>query len=283
MQIIEQQRIGKRTQDDCEDGIVATPHFVAVIDGSTSKTDRRICPAMRNGRYAMELIADCIRGMRADLSLDEFCEEVTAQVRRAYRTALPGWSASSDPSNPSHPSTILPPHERLCASAAIYSHARRQIWLVGDCQCMVDGTPHDNPKPGEALMAAQRAKHFPHCRSTEGNMLDGTTIVHDYARDLILPSLIRSMEDQNKTYAVIDGYPIYSPGIKTIAVDHPGSEVVLATDGYPFLRPTLEASEAALATQLAQDPFCIHTFKATKGLMRGNRSFDDRAYVRFRD
>ena len=55
----------------------------------------------------------------------------------------------------------------------------------------------------------------------------------------------------------------------------------LATDGDPFLRDTLSASEEALAAQLATDPLCIRTYLATKGQMAGNLSFDDRAYVRF--
>lgn len=282
MTIIEQHLVGKHTPDDCEDGIVVTPHFVAVIDGSTSKTHHRFHPAMRNGRYAMTLLAAFVREAAPDISLHHFCEETTARFAAVYQAGQSLRSDSPAASSPSSPLSTVPPHERLCASIAIYSRAHRQVWLIGDCQCMVDGQLYDNPKPGEALLAAQRARHFPHCYYNEEHMLDGMTIVHDYARDLILPDLIRSMENQNKTYAVIDGYPVYRQGIKTIAIDRADSEVVLATDGYPFLKPTLEASEEALARQLAQDPFCIDSFKATKGLMRGNLSFDDRAYVRFR-
>ena len=59
------------------------------------------------------------------------------------------------------------------------------------------------------------------------------------------------------------------------------NEVVLASDGYPFLKPTLAASEAALAEQIANDPQNIHSFIATKGIVEGNKSFDDRTYIRF--
>ena len=58
-------------------------------------------------------------------------------------------------------------------------------------------------------------------------------------------------------------------------------EVVLASDGYPFLCPTLAESEARLKEQIVRDPLNINTFKATKGMMTGNLSFDDRAYIRF--
>lgn len=71
-------------------------------------------------------------------------------------------------------------------------------------------------------------------------MLDGMAIVHDYARDMILPELVKAMHNQNKTYAVIDGYPIYKKGIKNIEIGKGDCEIVLASDGYPFLMPTLE-------------------------------------------
>ena len=58
-------------------------------------------------------------------------------------------------------------------------------------------------------------------------------------------------------------------------------EIVLASDGYPFLMPTLQESEERLADLLRDDPLCISIYKASKGLMQGNKSFDDRSYVRF--
>ena len=57
MKILEQSIIAKSPNKKSEDGIVVTPDFIAVIDGSTSKTKRRHCPIMSNGRYAMLLIS----------------------------------------------------------------------------------------------------------------------------------------------------------------------------------------------------------------------------------
>ena len=37
MKIIESSIIGKKSQEACEDGMVVTDDFIAVIDGSTSK------------------------------------------------------------------------------------------------------------------------------------------------------------------------------------------------------------------------------------------------------
>lgn len=268
MNIIEQQVIGKRSAADCEDGLVVTPDYVAVIDGSTSKTPHQLHPSMRNGRYCMMAIQHFISHMPAELSLSQFCEQVTAHIHRLY--------PADDTPMRQHP------QERLCASAIVYSAHRREIWMVGDCQCMVDGQAHHNDKPSESVMAHRRAAAFSAALAAHPDMVRGDRLVHDYARDTILPSLIESMAGENRTYAVIDGFPIFMPGVKTIRVEDPKADIVLASDGYPSLRPTLQESEAALRQQLTADPFCIRTFVATKGVMAGNQSFDDRAYVRFR-
>lgn len=281
MIIAEQFIKGKHDETSCEDGIVVTSDFVAVIDGSTSKGLKRVDPGKSNGRYCMETIADYIKHMPADISLDDFCEGITKVIHDIYV------SRGLFLENVSQP---LAPVDRLCASAVIYSRLRKEVWMIGDCQCIVMGKLHVNGKPSESLIAEKRAAAFDELASQHSDMTDHGELVHDYARDSVLPELVRSMEDENKTYAVIDGYPIYRDGIKVINVNvsHGGTtadsataDIVLASDGYPFLCPTLEKSERKLKKQLATDPYNIGVFKATKGLMRGNVSFDDRAYVRF--
>ena len=183
------------------------------------------------------------------------------------------------------------PEMRLTASAIVYSKHRNEVWLVGDCQALVDGELYENGKPYEAEIAQKRASLI-----REG-------ISPADARKAIEPLLIKAMlAGQNKTYAVLDGFPIYRPGVKvvslspdvspSVSIHHESSEalqkssqslheIVLASDGYPFLRPTLAESEAALQRQIANDPQNICSFIATKGLVAGNLSFDDRCYVRF--
>lgn len=60
------------------------------------------------------------------------------------------------------------------------------------------------------------------------------------------------------------------------------NSVVLASDGYPTLLPTLKESEKALAHHLIDDPQNIGEFVATKGLVEGNVSFDDRTYIKLK-
>ena len=254
MKIAEQFIQGKHSAADCEDGIVVTDHFAAVIDGSTSKTPFRLDPAVKNGRSAMLLIAAYIRKMPADATMETFCQDVTQRIAAEY--SCRGITARM----------AAHPEERLTASAIIYSNMRHEVWMVGDCQAIVDGTLEENGKPGEHEAAMLRAD------------LINKGMTPAEARRHIEPMLVAAMlQGQNRHYAVIDGTPIYMGGTRLIRACR---ELVLASDGYPFLLPTLCDSEEALARQLKDDPQNLSSFLATKGIVEGNLSFDDRAYVR---
>ena len=292
MMIIESKIVGKKSQESCEDGMVITDDFIAVIDGSTSKTPKHLNPDMKNGRYAMMLISEYIREeLKADASVDEFCQGVTAYIYNKVYEKLGVEERLKE-----HP------EERLTASAILYSRTRNEVWMVGDCQAIIDGKLYENGKPYEQEIARKRVELIEQGLSPAE------------ARKQIEPLLIEAMlSGQNQTYTVIDGFPIYREGVKVVSVSDScsvqdsvqdsvpasdsvpcsdsvsasgtifvsSSEIVLASDGYPFLEPTLAASEASLAEQIANDPQNIHSFIATKGIIEGNKSFDDRTYIRF--
>lgn len=288
MKIIESSIIGKKSQEACEDGMVVTDDFIAVIDGSTSKTPKHLNPDMKNGRYAMMLISEYIREeLKADASVDDFCQGVTAYIYNKVYEKLGVEERLKE-----HP------EERLTASAILYSRTRNEVWMVGDCQAIIAGKLYENGKPYEQEIAGKRVELIEQGLSPAE------------ARKQIEPLLIKAMfSGQNQTYTVIDGFPIYREGVKVVSVSDSSSvqdsvpasdsvpcsdsvsasgtipssssEIVLASDGYPFLKPTLAASEAALAEQIANDPQNIHSFIATKGIVEGNKSFDDRTYIRF--
>ena len=288
MKIIESSIIGKKSQEACEDGMVVTDDFIAVIDGSTSKTPKHLNPDMKNGRYAMMLISEYIQEeLKADASVDEFCQGVTAYIYNKVYEKL-----GVEERLKKHP------EERLTASAILYSRIRNEVWMVGDCQAIIAGKLYENGKPYEEKIARKRVELIEQGLSPAE------------ARKQIEPLLIEAMlSGQNQTYTVIDGFPIYREGVKVVSVSDScsvqdsvpasdsvpcsdsasasgtipssSSEIVLASDGYPFLKPTLAASEAALAEQIANDPQNIHSFIATKGIVEGNKSFDDRTYIRF--
>ena len=129
MKIIESKIVGKKSQESCEDGMVITDDFIAVIDGSTSKTPKHLNPDMKNGRYAMMLISEYIREeLKADASVDDFCQGVSAYIYNKVYEKLGVEKRLKE-----HP------EERLTASAILYSRTRNEVWMVGDCQAIIDG------------------------------------------------------------------------------------------------------------------------------------------------
>ena len=270
MNIIEQAIVGKRNQQECEDGIAVNDNFIAVIDGSTSKTPLTINPGMRNGRYCMELIKDYIGKALKDIDLNGFCLNITKIIYSEYEKK--GLDIDR---------LQQAPTERLTASAIIYSHYRKQIWMIGDCQCIANNTFYENPKPQEQPLAERRSA-FLHDVIKKGMNIEDIQS-NDPGRTSIMHDLINSCKEQNIAYAVIDGFEIPYDKIKIIDVVDNDKDIILASDGYPILKNTLKKSEHELAIQLSKDPLCINQFKATKGLMKGNISFDDRSYIRFRE
>ena len=274
MIIIEQNLVPKNPTKKSEDGLVVNDDFIAVIDGSTSKTTHRYCPWMSNGRYAMQIISRYIRRMPADTSCHQFCIGVTKAIQKRY---VPFWKKAKK-------QQILTriwsfPEERMTASAVVFSRQRREIWMIGDCQCLIGGELCENPKPYEQVLAEMRAA------KVRELLAEGRTpeeiLANDEARASVIPRMLQEMKNQNVTYSVIDGFPIPERLVPVITLDFRPWEIVLASDGYPFLCPTLAESESRLARQKADDPLNIGEFKATKGFTAGNNSFDDRTYVKF--
>ena len=223
---------------------------------------------MSNGRYAMQIVSRYIRRMPADISCQQFCKGVTRAIARHYWLRFPKQRMAEHP------------EERLTASAVIYSRRRHEVWLVGDCHCLIGGQYYDNPKPYEEQLAEMRARKVRELLDA-GVPQHDLLLPHDPAREVMIPTMLEVMKNQNITYAVIDGFPIPQKFVPVITLDFQPWDIVLASDGYPFLAPTLAETEALLASQRQNDPLNIGEFKATKAFVEGNNSFDDRSYIRF--
>lgn len=264
MRIIEQTTIGKKSAATCEDTIVATADYIAVIDGSTSKTSMRIDPQYTNGQLCAMTTARCIETMAADMTCEQFCLTVTERTAALY-----------DPRQKA--AMARKPHLRSTASAIVYSRYRNEIWMIGDCQCIVDGQLYTNEKPEERHIAHERARFIREAINRQLYTPDELAR-HDYGRDHIHDRLVEATRGQNRDFAVIDGFSI---PLRHIRIIPGGREMVLASDGYPYLYGTLDESERRLARLMADDPLCIDLYQATKGRMYGYNSFDDRSYIRF--
>lgn len=232
---------------------------------------------MSNGRLCMETIKGFIDNTQYDASVEEFCRGVTKAIQEIYTEH--GFDIER---------LKTTPIERTTASAVIYSSHRRQVWLVGDCHCIVNGIYYSNPKPDEEIIAAKRSAFIKKELSLYKNKDDLSKRIDalrtcDTGRNHIIPDLIASCSHQNKDYAVIDGFEIPVDKVRIIDIASSDTEIILASDGYPFIRETLQQSEDCLREIISADPLLIDKYKATKGVMKGYLSFDDRSYIRFRD
>lgn len=258
MRIVEQFTCSK-TGDPVanEDALWVGEQFCVVADGVTSKQNGRW-----NGKTGGQIAVECVISTVKTLSGSETAQHAFDFIQQSIR------------------SLDLPVDIAPQASVLIYNHKRRELWSVGDCPFIINGTYHKNEKKVDGLLSELRKM------TIDSLLLAGHTedelLEHDLAREMILPFLKLQSNfigsDSAYSYSVVDG--LHSIRDITVIAIPKGSELILATDGYPDLKPSLTESEEALAQILEDDPLCYCIFPSTKGIIGNNISFDDRTYLR---
>lgn len=264
---------GKHSAQTNEDGILVTADFAAVIDGATAKSDFTM-DGKATGRLAMELVLEAVREFPAYIDAAEAMSRITEKIHKFYveHHLLAELAAT--------------PGKRFTANGVIYSVARGEVWQVGDCQCLIGQLYSSNEKEIDGIMANARAA------VNEVALLRGATMESlakdDAGRAFIQPFLqqqavLQNNPDANQRFAfpVFDGFAINMSQVNIFPVGN-NAEIVLSSDGYPRLFPTLLESECYLKNILDTDPLCFRAYKSTKGIKNGNCSFDDRAYLRLK-
>lgn len=271
-QIIEESCIGKRDDSSNEDGWIATSDYIAVIDGSTSKGSLDY-GEKKSGKIAMEIIKDAIKKLPPHYTIKDAVNELSAKIDAYYLAHDIVKEVQEHPEN------------RLTASVVIYSVQRKEIWQIGDCPFMIDASVFENAKYWEEPLAQARSL-FLEKELSEGKPYKELQ-TQDTGREYILPLLKHSIIYQNNDdekqygYGVIDGFPIPNRFLRRFSAAG-ARQIVLASDGYLHLFPTLYESEQYNHNYLEEDPLCMKKHKMTKGVMLGNKSFDDRTYIRIK-
>jgi hypothetical protein len=257
--------------EDCEDVAVVSADFAAVLDGCTRKS----APAWQGttpGRLAASRLGDVIRELPPSADIGRVVGMLTQSLTDCYSEC----GVLDD--------MMANPGDRLAATAAIFSDQRREVWLIGDCQCRIGETVHQHKMQFEQILSDLRAIVLSHAIMSGKSEAELAQV--DVGRQSIEPYLKMQSAFQNLDgdspfgYAAIDGFPIPPRYWCIVPVPEDTSEIILASDGYPYVGPTLAETEAAQAQILKADPLLFNTFRATKGLMQGQHSFDDRAYLR---
>lgn len=250
---------------------MTTDDFAAVIDGSTSKGNMQ-WSGKTTGRTAMELLTDSIVSLPERSTAFTALEVLTERIRRFYVQHGLCEEVKWNPEN------------RLTASCVIYSHFRKEIWMFGDCLCRFNGKTYTHPKHTDRVLSEIRADILAYL-IRKGHSIESLQ-ARDLAREWILPYLKDQCAFQNTrdagpySYAVLDGFTVFPDMIRILPVSDETTELILASDGYPYLEDSLEDTERRLSALLHSDPLCYRKFKSTKGCIKGNVSYDDRSYLR---
>lgn len=265
MKVIEQFIQGKTKDFDmCEDGIFVGDHMIAVIDGVTAKS-AYLWDGKRSGRYAKDLLIDFLNSVGEIEDAEIFFSQ--ADIFLKERTGV----------NPEKLSLSDYPR----ASLIVYNDYCKEIWSYGDCQCRINDEVHTHIKQIDRLNSDLRAFYLEY-ECLKGKCIDELK-GYDIGRKQIEKNLLMQFEFENREgyfgYPVLNGQGIKKSLIKKYSVIN-GDEIILATDGYPVLMPTLEECEQVLSVILEKDPMCFRMYKSTKGVLEGNVSFDDRTFCR---
>lgn len=255
--------IGKRPEaNTCEDAIVVTSHFAAVIDGATDKTNWRY-QGQLGGRAAAVAIAEAVP------RLDPSAEAVPAIA--SLSEAVEPLTSSGPPDGPS-------------AAVAIYSRRHHQIWCVGDVGIYLPQTGRVFNRRKAVDLAASSFRAAVNSAALAAGQTIGSLLESDLGRQAIHSLLDQQFHFRNRLgpwgYGAIDGHPVPSRYLKVIKLKPGESHLVLFSDGYPRPAETLREAEALLHELLTKDPLCIGPLRGTKAPHPGSNSFDDRAFLR---
>lgn len=266
VEVKEQFYQGKISDEQCEDVIVNTPDFIGIVDGVTSKSTFRF-NGQTSGKLAATMIASILKNSAPEMTINQFVTRVNSFFAQFYEQVDFPYDKAS---------------QGLQAVTVVYSRHYHQLWQIGDAQINLDGQMQPNTKPSDDVLANFRSLIL----KTSGLPNSALEPQADPGRQAILPWLLKATQFANSAdnewgYAVLNGAPIPDALLKVTTLDDAPHEIALASDGYPEVTLKLASTEAALANVLANDPLCCQQYRSTKGLVVGNRSFDDRSYIRF--
>ncbi len=263
VEIIEKFICGKKAlHNKNEDALLITNDFIAVIDGVSAKNGR-LFDGLTGGKKAADKICETIALFEENISAREAVDRITKAIAELYQEDEPKGAAA--------------------AGAIIFSKARNEIWSVGDCQCLINGELFAHEKELDKINSDVRSLVLQMAKK-EG-VTEEELLKNDIGRKYIMPILEKQHIFANKTgrfsYGVFNGEPVPDEHIIVHKVK-PDDEIVLASDGYPYLRKTLAESESLLEKELQNNPLCDGEYRSTKGKTEDNISFDDRTYIRFK-
>lgn len=272
MQIIETYIEGKLGDPAlCEDALVVTDQLVAVVDGATDRSSPLVA-GQTTGKLGADLVAQALGDLAVSDALspqalfDDLCGVIAGQM------AGPDW-----------PEAATAP---IC-TVALYLPAKRQVWRLGDPWVRIGEEVHGKSYRFEEAAIENRRAWLTALLKAGATVEE--LLVEDPARAAYKPMaplfrhMINPPVDQVDEWSAgcVTNRPAPPALIDVYDVSEDCDSVILATDGWPACPATLAEAQTVLADKLARDPLLIgEDFAAAKGHYAGQRSFDDRCWVR---
>jgi|AntRauTorckE6833_2_1112554.scaffolds.fasta_scaffold18602_2 hypothetical protein len=266
--VTEEFKQGKINQDSCEDFIVTAPNVAAVIDGATDKSGKTYA-GMTSGKFAAHTIADNLPHLARNV---ESGTQLISKISDFLQGAITAESGEDFFTLKDTPSVCL----------VAYLTDLGCIVRVGDCPILINDVSYTGEKIFDRITSLARSA-FLEIGFLEQAFSKQEVMQNDPGRAYIMPLLQKQYLAANNAdsflgYGVINGNPVPSKFIDVYPVEK-GDTVILASDGYPELKSSLDESEERLQQILKEDPLFQKEFKSTKGLKDNQLSFDDRAYL----
>ena len=245
-----------------EDGIYFKEPFAAVIDGATSK-DGKTYGNLSGGRFA----AKCIMAALDRISPEAEPIDLIQEINTALRVEIENNNYEYGPS----------------AVIVLYNDLRKELISYGDAPYSINGKKYAFKIESDLIASQRRAEIINQLLNSGASVEEiqkndrGREAITDFLRDAVKRC---ANVDAPHGYPVISGKNIVKSFVKIHKI-RAGSEIILASDGYPELFGCFSEAEAYLKEAIKKDVLCIKELKGTKGVAFGNVSFDDRTYLRF--
>lgn len=271
-----------------EDVPVVTPDgsFVALADGITS-FDGPVYDGMTSGRRCALLLASAVRAAGPDEDGYAIFDRACRKIRDDPWLGVPRYG------------TVVPG-----TVAAVASARAAKVWTLRDLWVAValpDGgleiLQHGDREASPAVIARVEAVRAAYTQlRNQGMNRDQAEAAlmgsEDPGRGPSIEKLVANYPRINNParpdgYGIVCGKPLPRSMVREIDISpYNGLKIILATDGYPVLKTTLQQTERRLKTLLAADPLCMNDNVQAKGLFqrqdgRRSASYDDRSYVSF--
>ena len=267
---IESKSVAKCNDDrGNHDGLVVTDAYIAVFDALQAR-GWRAWGGWPAGVFARKLMISTLEELDGDLDAQTVVRTLQEKLQEETARCIEGMEDKN---------VYAYPQSRVL----IYSAARHEIWRLGDSPFCINGEL--NYQRSELLEKAAENRAEVMERFLANSLSDLRDLINtDYGRSSSMDIIIEE-EKRIDGVETLSGRP--DVDIETLLANvevfpvEPGAEVILASDGYPRILPTLSESEKWLEDERARDPLFVHDFKALAGAKDEETGYDDRTYVRF--